>query len=813
MSADVPESGQKTGVSVAARIEAVRERFAAQLRAGQAERIDTWLGTAESADRLPLFRELLPIEWEYRRRRGEQLSIDEYVKRFPEYAAAIAELLGPNGVPGSNHPTLIPEPGGSTAEKAVTASTRYTELDFVAEGGLGEVFSAREEQLNRRVALKFIHSRHATRQDFRDRFVFEAEVASRLDHPGVVPVYAVGTASDGRPFYSMRFIHGDKLSTRIGAFHDHDEAAPNNRARSLELRALLRHLVSAANTLAYAHHRGVAHLDVKPDNIMIGSYGETLVLDWGLAIPLDASRRYELSALTDERTKFVESGDSPSGTGVGTPPYMSPEQCDETWAPVGPASDIYALGVTLYNVLTGQVPFSGRDFARDFCEPKCQGRFPRPSKISGQVPGPLEAICLKALAPRPADRYGKATEFADDIERWLADEPVSVYDEPWLEQVMRSTRRHRNWATSIAASILMALLVALADAAILTRARDRERTERLAAQQATAVAEDAKQRADDARLAALRMAARFAAGTVAREIDLRLRIVEAKAADGRLLELMRAAPGQPRDSEPRKDLQHWLEECKRDTQLSTKAESWYVNDPAGVQLARANFDESTIDQSFWYRDYFHGQGLDLPEGPPRNNVPPVRTAYVSNIYRSKAATGRLKVAFVHPIWSDAHTREEGLPPLGLLGMTVDVGEFRVLESGLDQQQMATLASLRSDVVEGNEATGMILHHRHLADMLAKQLVEGDGLGRLPRLDAELVARLQNLRQRRWELLQLDAEATVPVGGSLDENYRDVLSADPAARYLAIFEPVFVPWRSEPSVQDPGWVVIVQERKN
>ena len=160
---------------------------------------------------------------------------------------------------------------------------RYKRLRDHAEGGLGKVFVAEDTELHREVALKEIKAEHADDPDSRGRFVLEAEITGGLEHPGIVPVYGLGAYPNGRPYYAMRFIHGDSLKDAIERFHKADLKPRNPSERSLAFRALLRRYVDTCNAVAYAHSRGVLHRDLKPANVMLGKFGETLVVDWGLA--------------------------------------------------------------------------------------------------------------------------------------------------------------------------------------------------------------------------------------------------------------------------------------------------------------------------------------------------------------------------------------------------------------------------------------------------------------------------------------------------------------------------------------------------
>ncbi|MEQ8836689.1 MAG: serine/threonine-protein kinase, partial [Lacipirellulaceae bacterium] len=317
-------------------------------------------------------------------------------------------------------------------------------------GGLGQVSIAQDQEINREVALKEILPKHADSLEARSRFLVEAEITGSLEHPGVVPVYGLGQYADGRPFYAMRFIRGDNLKLEIEAFKNAYPTGKNspkeNRGGDYELRfrKLLGRFIDVCHAIEYAHNRCVLHRDLKPGNIMLGKYGETLVVDWGLAKTIDAN---EVPTDTLEAPLQPLSSDGSTatqmGTIVGTPAYMSPEQAAGQLDRLGPATDIYSLGATLFHLLTGQPPFSEAP-QMTLLECVRAGKFAKPREIDATIPPAMEAICLKAMAREIPDRYLTASDLSDDIERWLADEPVRAYSDPLPERIFRWMRKHRS---------------------------------------------------------------------------------------------------------------------------------------------------------------------------------------------------------------------------------------------------------------------------------------------------------------------------------------------------------------------------------
>lgn len=356
-----------------------------------------------------------------------------------------------------------PAPPAGKANSAAAPSTltpgeRFDVLQVHAQGGLGVVFLARDHEIERTVALKQIKSQWADDEDSRARFLLEARITGRLEHPGVVPIYALGDDATGRPYYAMRLIRGESLLEVLERFHAVDVGG-KLAERMPELRKLLVRFVDVCNAVDYAHSKGVIHRDLKPSNIMVGKYGETLVVDWGLAKVIGSD---EDVALTTRMVRQPESERGATstriGTTIGTPAYMSPEQAAGKNDELGPATDVYSLGATLYHLLTGELPHADDDDVGVALVRAAQGRVIPPLTTAPWLPRPLASICMKALAAAPEARYVSARALSDDVERWLGDEPVRAHRESVVERVYRWTRTHRTLATSLFVGYLVATI-------------------------------------------------------------------------------------------------------------------------------------------------------------------------------------------------------------------------------------------------------------------------------------------------------------------------------------------------------------------
>jgi tetratricopeptide (TPR) repeat protein/tRNA A-37 threonylcarbamoyl transferase component Bud32 len=338
------------------------------------------------------------------------------------------------------------EPANRTLGAERSGVSRFRILKPHARGGLGEVYLAEDGELRREVALKEIQPQHADSPAARSRFMFEAEVTGGLEHPGVVPVYGLGTYKDGRPYYAMRFVKGDDLRAAIKRFHESGDAD----FHSVAFRSLLRRFLDVCNAIGYAHSRGVLHRDLKPGNIMLGPFGETLVVDWGLAKVVGRK--------DDDAVLQPSSGDSKGetlpGSAIGTPGYMSPEQAEGRINELGPATDVYALGAVLHSLLTGNPPVSTEGGILAVLDRVRRGEL----LDALNAPKALIAISRRAMVLQPSERYQSTADLAADVDRWLADEPVTAMKEPLPARMRRWARKHPGAVAGMSATLFVGIV-------------------------------------------------------------------------------------------------------------------------------------------------------------------------------------------------------------------------------------------------------------------------------------------------------------------------------------------------------------------
>lgn len=393
------------------------------------------------------------------------------------------------------------------------AEQRYQLVTNFARGGLGQIWMANDSRLRREVAFKELLPSALKNRNALERFLEEAQITGQLEHPGIVPIYDIGYQENGTPFYAMKLVRGETMEKEIENFHKLSKGSPE---WTLTFRRLLANFIDICNALAFAHDRGVLHRDLKPLNVMVGAFGETLVLDWGLAKVIDVEPIDDEAPITtstsdlgpDDQT-IVESeatglqtgtavaepstgGASNAGASVGgqsqfsgsfgstrkvvhtdvrsagsqtmmgsvmgTPAYMPPEQAAGKLDELDARTDIYSLGGILYKLLTNQQPIA-RGKIREVLKNVKEGNIIPPRDHDASIGKPIEAICMKALATDREDRYDSALKIAADIEAWLAEEPVSVCEEPWHVKAKRWAKRHRSIVNSAAAVVATVFVV------------------------------------------------------------------------------------------------------------------------------------------------------------------------------------------------------------------------------------------------------------------------------------------------------------------------------------------------------------------
>src|SRR5262245_26750038 len=309
--------------------------------------------------------------------------------------------------------------------------TRYGFTKIHAAGGIGRIWLARDRTFDRDVAIKELLPENAGHAKTVARFLREARLTGQLEHPGIVPVYELATRA-GTHFYAMRFVRGRTLSTAVEAYH---VKRVNGREDPLEFIALLTAFAAICNTVAYAHSRGVLHRDLKGENVILGDFGEVIVLDWGLAKLMGQPDELETDPIQALHDSAQDAGLTLQGEVVGTPAYMAPEQAEGRLDAIDQRTDIFGLGAILYDILTGQPPFVGTS-TFEVLKRAIRGSAALPHELWPEVPPALEAVCLKATAKEPHEHYSSASDLAQEVQRWQ-----DVQRRQAEEELLRSRER------------------------------------------------------------------------------------------------------------------------------------------------------------------------------------------------------------------------------------------------------------------------------------------------------------------------------------------------------------------------------------
>ncbi len=675
----------------------------------------------------------------------------------------------------------------------------------LGSGGMGDVYKARHAQFGRVRAVKVIkqHFVDTGHQEVIRRFYQEIKAVGALEHPNIVVAIDSSAPTDSVHYLVMEYIEGigaDELVARHG---------PLGVAEACEIAR------QAARGLAYIHQHGMVHRDIKPSNLMLtlvepssvaglyeaglgeASYKESgrqavvKILDLGLALLIgDDQQRL---TMFDNRA-------------MGTAMYMSPEQWKTTSVDI--RADIYSLGCTLYHLLAGKPPFWESDLKPEKAHER--EKLP-PIHVAGlseasysAVPRALWQVLERMTAKDPAGRFASPAEVAaalapfaegnhlarlvtglseaghsktqgiakaDTLVAKSAESDTRVGHTPISWSGLKSlpkVSRERIWRIALGIFTLAAVSVI---GWLIIQATGRR---------------ESVHEAHQARQHALQVAARFATSEILKEINQRFDILEKLATDQTLRQRMVQIDNSPGDERLWKPLEDWLGARRSDYDRQAPADSWFINDARGVQVARSPRSDTTIGENFAHRDYFHGKGAELPEGT--RNLKPIDSPHLSAVYRS-TSTRYLKVAFSVPIENGLKGARRKV--VGVLAMSVDLGEFNVLENDLPPGHEVVLIDLREATIDDQTRRGLVLHRQAETSYREGQPP--------PWIGAELLDRIEKL------LAGIDPSTA---DGAILTNYRDeALTA--GKPYWGALRPV-IDRRPDEPVYDTRWLVLVQE---
>lgn len=415
-----PQDQPTATESAAGILDRLCDQFEMELRQQRRPWIEDYLCQVEACDRSGLLRELVLLELHYRRQHGEQPTPAEYLRRFPEQQEllcsdpdtwkTVSTDARPPVDPAETQPYgPTPSDSFSGAKTSPRGPPGYEILGELGRGGMGVVYRARQVGLGRVVALKMILAGSYAGEALLTRFRLEAEAIARLQHPHIVQIYEIGE-HEGCPFFSLEYVAGGSLAAKL-------KGTPQPSREAAEL------VSTVAAGIHAAHAQGIVHRDLKPANILLTPDGTPKITDFGLAKNLE------------EETEYTATGDV-----LGTPSYMAPEQASGLISSIGPATDVYALGAILYELLAGRPPFRSSTVLETLEQVRTQEPL-APSRLQPSTSRDLETICLKCLEKDPRRRYSTAAQLADDLQRFLGGEPVLARPTPAWERGWKWGRR------------------------------------------------------------------------------------------------------------------------------------------------------------------------------------------------------------------------------------------------------------------------------------------------------------------------------------------------------------------------------------
>jgi len=360
-----------------------------------------------------------------------------------------------------------PEAESAALPLSVRSSDKYAVGEDVGQGGMKRIQKASDRDARREIALATIRKGHAEPATIR-RFVREARITALLEHPNIVPVHDVGVDSDGNPFFTMKLLQGESLSNVIRRLSEGDR----DHRRNFSLQTMVEIFRDVCSAMAFAHSKGVVHLDLKPANIQVGDYGEALVIDWGLARLRSENGNRGDDALPVQ-VEGVEADNTRDGAVKGTPGYMAPEQAGGRNDVKDERTDIYALGAILYSMLTWKRPID-KPSANEVLEATRKGELVPPSKRAPDrvVPPALELVVMKAMALDPAKRYDSVEDLGRDIQAYIEGFAVSVQDPSLLTLFWLLVKRHKIGSLI---TLITAIVIAVLSAAAVNEIRKGER--------------------------------------------------------------------------------------------------------------------------------------------------------------------------------------------------------------------------------------------------------------------------------------------------------------------------------------------------